>query len=123
MECFDKVKNERFCRPMGGGIEFTEMGENALRREFKEEMDAELTGIQFLRIFENIFVCDGAQGHEIVLLYKAELSDKTLYSKNNILCNESGAPFTAKWINIDDFRQSKETLYPEGLMAYIDQRQ
>jgi 8-oxo-dGTP pyrophosphatase MutT (NUDIX family) len=34
----DSVKSEDFYRPLGGGIEFGELSEAALRREIKEEL-------------------------------------------------------------------------------------
>ena len=35
---FDPVKNETFYRFLGGGIEFREIAEKALKREFREEL-------------------------------------------------------------------------------------
>ena len=41
-EGFDKVKNETFYRCLGGGIEFLEKSSDALKREFKEEIGANI---------------------------------------------------------------------------------
>lgn len=119
MECFDKVKNETFYRPLGGGIEFGETGEVALKREFIEEMNAELTSVEFLKMFENIFVFDGIEGYEIVLFYQAEFKDKDHYLQEEISCNESGVPFIAKWVRIVKFTSSTRLLYPDGLVEYL----
>ncbi len=122
MECFDKVKQETFYRPLGGGIEFAETGEQALKREFMEEMNAEIKAIAFLKVFENIFTCEGVQGHEIVLLYQAQLQDPMLYSQEEIRCNEADAPFLAKWVNLECFRTHEKILYPDGLPEYLEIR-
>jgi len=68
-----------------------------------------------LTTLENIFTCDGKPGHEIVFLMSASFEDKSYYKKDNILCNENGAPFTSMWISIQDFKSGKKILYPEGL--------
>ena len=40
---YDKVKNKTFYRALGGGIEFTETSKDAIIREFKEEINADIT--------------------------------------------------------------------------------
>ena len=37
-EGYDKVKNQTFYRCLGGGIEFLETSQEALKREYKEEL-------------------------------------------------------------------------------------
>ena len=53
-------------RPLGGRIEFGETREEALRREFAEELGCtiELTGPW--HAFENIYEHEGAMGHEFI---------------------------------------------------------
>ena len=119
MECFDTIKNEEFYRPLGGGIEFGELGSEALTREFQEEMNTEIGNIEYITTFENIFTCEGRSGHEIVLLYRAEFLDKNLYNVEEVLCNEGGTPFKSKWIPIKDFISNERILYPDGLAMYL----
>lgn len=47
-EGYDKAKDEIFYRPLGGGIEFGEMGEYAVRRELKEEINVDIDDMKFL---------------------------------------------------------------------------
>ena len=119
MECYDQTKNEIFYRPLGGGIEFHELGEATLKREFQEEMGAELKNIKYLTAFENLFTFDGAPGHEMILLFSAEFVDKTINLESEVLCNEEGTPFTSKWIHVQEFVENRSILYPEGLREYL----
>lgn len=47
-EGYDKTKNETFYRSIGGGIEFLENSKDALKREFKEELDIDINVGEFL---------------------------------------------------------------------------
>ena len=58
-EGYDKVKDETFYRCLGGGIEFLEKSEEALKREFMEEININITVKDFLGISENIFTFQG----------------------------------------------------------------
>ncbi len=74
-EGHDSVKKQIFYRPLGGTIEFGEHGEEAVRREFQEEIGAELDEVRYLGMLENIFTYEGNRGHEIVLVYDGRLAD------------------------------------------------
>ncbi len=75
----DEVKGEDFGRIIGGGVEFGETSEIALRREFQEELGSELLNVSFVKVIESIFVYKGNPMHEIVFLYTGDLADKSLY--------------------------------------------
>ncbi len=70
---FDDVKQEVFYRLAGGGIEFGETGATTIEREFMEEFGMPVMHIQLSHAVENIFTFNGKPGHEIVLVYTADL--------------------------------------------------
>jgi len=47
-EGYDPIKNQSFYRPLGGGIEFGEYGEEAVRREIMEELHTKIKDLSFL---------------------------------------------------------------------------
>jgi ADP-ribose pyrophosphatase YjhB (NUDIX family) len=77
-------KNRLFYRPLGGTIEFGELGEETVRREFREEIDSDLTGVRYMGTLESIYTNDGRRGHEIVLVYDGLLTDSRLYAEEVI---------------------------------------
>ena len=48
-EGYDKIKEQTFYRCLGGGIEFLETSQEALKREFKEELGIEIEVKDYLR--------------------------------------------------------------------------
>lgn len=114
-EARDRIKQQRFFRPVGGGIEFGETGIVAVAREIREELDVDVTDLRFVGALENIFTYNGAPGHEIVLVYDGAFADRSLYSREFIPGVESnGRAFEARWHGGASF--SPETpLYPHGL--------
>lgn len=119
-EGIDTVKNETFYRPAGGGIEFQEKAEDALRREIKEETGEDIENIKYLDKIENIFTYEGMPGHEIILVYDAEFVDKNMYEKEFINITESADGwYKAYWKSIDEFGEGKLILYPDKLKKLL----
>jgi ADP-ribose pyrophosphatase YjhB (NUDIX family) len=122
-EGHDRTKNETFYRPLGGGIEFGERAVDALRRELREELAAELAGIALLGVLENLFTAFGRPGHEIVFLYAADLLDPTLYERDHVgHVLDDGSPVT--WQPLRRFTGQNGTapLYPHGLADLLARR-
>jgi ADP-ribose pyrophosphatase YjhB (NUDIX family) len=120
-EARDEVKNETFSRLLGGQIEFGEKGAEALRRELREELGAEIEVKRLFATLENVFTYEGEPSHEIDLIYECSLRDDRLYSLDAWEAHETmrdGSVYTHKvaWKHPDSFR-SDEILYPEGLLA------
>ena len=120
-ECFDSEKQDYFCRPLGGGIEFGESSQEAMLREISEEIGVEVENLNLIEIIENIFVYEGKQGHQIVFVYDAEFVDKSWYDKDELTCFESAikTPFAAKWLSLAEIKDRNIRLVPEGLMSLI----
>jgi ADP-ribose pyrophosphatase YjhB (NUDIX family) len=116
---YDNVKQQRFYRPLGGGIEFGERAEEAARREIREELGAEIDGLKLLGTFENIFTYLGQPGHELVWLYEARFTDPAFYAEDVIIADEGGAKFEVHWVPLDVFKRGEAPLYPEGLTALL----
>jgi ADP-ribose pyrophosphatase YjhB (NUDIX family) len=117
-EEYDPTADERFYRPLGGGIGFGEPAVDALRREFREEVDLELTDVQRLATVENIFTFDGEQGHEFVAVFEASLVDETIYDREELTGYEEShdAEFRVVWKSLSAFESGEEILYPDGLV-------
>ena len=116
-EGFDKVKNQTFYRCLGGGIEFLEKSEEALKREFLEEINVDITVKNFLGISENIFTYQGKKAHELILFYSIEISDEN-YQEEYKVIDDHGETI-AKWIDIDEFKNKNKILYPKEVFKYI----
>lgn len=116
-EGFDSVKNQTFYRCLGGGIEFLEKSEVALKREFLEEINKNITIKDFLGISESIFTYEGKRAHELILFYSIELSNEDFQEEYKFIDNNRS--YTAKWVDIKDFKDNKKILYPEEVLKYI----
>lgn len=120
-EHHDGLKDKLFYRPLGGGIEFGEYGRDALIREMKEEINADINILKYLGAIENIFDFEGHMGHEIVQVYAAEFVDPTRYDQPTMIgVEENEATFKVIWKSLKSF-QEKNTppLYPENLLELI----
>ncbi|KKI98436.1 NUDIX hydrolase [Prochlorothrix hollandica] len=119
---FDSVKQNYFCRPLGGGIEFWESSQEAMLREISEEISLEVENLNLVSVLENIFVYEGNQGHEIVFVYDGEFVDKAIYNSEEISGyeHETSTHFKAKWLSLDEIQERDMRLVPNGLTELIE---
>jgi ADP-ribose pyrophosphatase YjhB (NUDIX family) len=118
---FDAVKKTPFYRVLGGGVEVGELASVALAREFQEELGANIQNVELLDVLENIFVHEGALGHEIVFLYKADFEDGQFYAKDVLPVNENGVSMEAHWLPVSSFLgENAPPLYPKGVWDFIE---
>lgn len=116
----DPADDATFYRPLGGGIEFGELGTEALHREFDEELGVSLADPTYVETVENVFTYDGERYHELVRVYEADIVEDWPYDRDRFRFTEpdTGGEHTACWKRPDEFR-SGDVLYPEELLGLL----
>jgi hypothetical protein len=119
-EGFDDVKQRPFFRPLGGGVEFGETSQEALRREFREEIQQELSSLEYLATLENLYTLQGVPGHEIVQVYRAQLADQNAYGQQFEVREPDQDPMRAWFKPMTEFLAQPELLTPGRLWDILD---
>lgn len=110
-EFWHEHDNCHFYRPPGGGIEHGERAHEAMRRELREELDAEVSEPQFLTVLENIFDYGGEVKHEIVFLFRAAVLDERVVNAPEVELTDTYS-FKAKWLPLETLLRGEIILYP-----------
>jgi len=119
-EGYDEVKRQTFYRPLGGGVEFGERAADAAARELREEIGREVDVRELLGTTENIFVFNGAPGHEICFEFIAEFAEGAAPGDlAPVTCNEGGYAFIARWLPLAEVVGGMHLVYPDGLPERI----
>lgn len=105
-------------RPLGGSIDFGETREQALHREFMEELGCCVTICGEWHVFENLYQHEGATGHEYVFAADVTLSDRSLYDREEITVNDT-VPALARWFDLREVTTRGLELYPAGLQGLL----
>ena len=116
----DAFKGERYCRPPGGAIEFGERAAEALRREMREEVHAEIDPPRLRGVLENTFLLEGVPRHEIIFVLDAAFEDSRLYDLEEVPLHEAGWEGSLKWVSLSEFHAGALPLYPDGLLALLN---
>lgn len=118
-EGYDETKQQHFYRPLGGGVEFGEAAADALVREFREELGAEIQVGELLDVSENIFEYQGKTGHEVVFLFEAKFINPKYYEQTNVTAKDDHTDeFVASWKGRNDF-DAQHPLVPEIISTYL----
>ncbi len=104
-------------RPLGGEVEFGESWQDAIIREFNEELGVEAKVKSTPLVMENIFVHEGATGHEVVFIAQVEFPGSAFDEQEHISFQEdNGVPCVARWFDLADLDlENGPKLYPSGL--------
>lgn len=117
-ESFDSVRALSFYRAIGGGIEFGEHADHALKREFREELEVEIDQCLLLGVIENIFEFEGQPGHEyahVFVVQSAELDAIPLDAELTVL--DEGSP--VRWVD----KTTDRPIFPEGVLGLLEAHQ
>ncbi|MEX0285700.1 MAG: NUDIX hydrolase [Paracoccaceae bacterium] len=122
-EVLDDQGRVKGVRPLGGSVEFGETAEQAVVREFEEELGIVVRVSGPAMFFENLYVHEGQQGHEYLILFDVTFPDGAFADETRIAFREdNGVLCHAAWIDLDDLDgPGQPRLYPEGLKARLEQ--
>lgn len=109
------MESGQYFRPLGGGIEFGESAEEALRREFVEELGVVLGEVKLLGVLENRFELAGVRGHEIVFVFSAEMT-----GSGRLPATVADTGEVVSWQPLESFRTLSATLVPTGLVELLN---
>ncbi len=99
----------------GGGIEYLESSSDALKREMKEELGADIYIERLLWVTEEFFMAGNKARHQLAYYYLTTLLTAThLYELKRIApVVDGGVEVIFQWFNLDEL--TNITLYPEFL--------
>jgi len=109
------ARGDRFLRAPGGGVEFGEHADEAIRREFGEELDVTLDDAGLLGIVENIFDAHGRRGHEIVYVYEVRCAALEALPLSHRLAVRD-ADTTVGWYRLDTLGAGTLPFHPAAAL-------
>lgn len=107
-------------RPLGGAIEFGETAQQAVSREFVEEIGYPIRCVRALCVLENLYSHEGTRGHEIVFAFEAEFVNRAGYAPSSFTFVDGGVANEVAWQPVHDFKRGAQLLYPEELAKHLD---
>lgn len=118
----DPDDGSTYFRPLGGGMEFGETGEQAVRREFREELGVELAGVTHIGFLENLFEMSGRSYHELCLIYVAQPEGWSIDRFDGYVVPESVGPGSNETAVMQTLAEidTAYPLYPKGVIELLD---
>jgi ADP-ribose pyrophosphatase YjhB (NUDIX family) len=118
----DPDKPEPHYSVPGGGVEFGETSEQALRREMREELGAKIADLDLLFVSEEILAVQGQTYHAIVFLYAGRFVDPGFYARPVVPYVEGPEPRAkATWMPASVFVSGEKRLIPKRLIEMLQE--
>ena len=110
-----------FYRPLGGGVAFGEHSEDALVREFAEEISVTVSGVEPAGTYEDVFVYAGETNHEVWRVYEPTVEEDWMYDWDRFVGYEPELDerIDCRWLPVSAFTAGEKTFYPEGALAAL----
>lgn len=114
--------DETFYRLLGGGVEFGEHSQDAVVREFEEELDVEFTDVTHVDTFEEVFTYAGETNHEIWRVYEGRIIDDWPYEHDSFTFTDpiTGSEHRAEWMPIEALRGGQITFYVPAVLEALE---
>lgn len=108
-------------RPLGGTVEFRELSEAAVKREFWEELGVGIDIVSGPVVFENLYTHAGYDGHEVIFVFEVEFSCENAVAGDPVVFHESdGTSNIARWYDPAELDLDGQLqLYPKGLKGAL----
>ncbi|MGJ7442370.1 NUDIX hydrolase [Aquipuribacter sp. MA13-6] len=114
----DESRALTFHRLIGGGIDFGETAEQAVVREWQEELSAQLLDVRLLGWVENLFTFEGAPGHELLAVHVGRVDDPHVLDRDD-LGTIPGTTSTVHWVPGATVLHGPVPLYPPGVVRLL----
>lgn len=106
----------------GGHVAFGETNEETLIREFKEEIDADITVMELNWVEENFFLWDETPCHQICMYYRIKIDYKNIPTSGIFIAKEQleGHKFKVEfhWIPVENLGEIK--IYPKNTVELLN---
>lgn len=114
-EFFHPETHERYLRFLGGAVDKGEYAREAVIREIREELGSGLENVELLTVSEHIFPFQGDTRHQILFVFRGELTNTALFEQEEILIKEFGHTWRALWIEKEALREGSVPIRPGSL--------
>jgi ADP-ribose pyrophosphatase YjhB (NUDIX family) len=116
----DPEDDQSFLTPPGGGVQFGETLEQAIRRELREELGVDLSHLKRLGMLENFFRFDGRDEHELVYVFETDAALTAVSQRDALEVTESdGERLPARWYSENEIAASGLPVYPAGVLDLV----
>ncbi len=117
---YARLASGYFYRAPGGGVEFGEESEAAVRHEMVEELGHPVHAERLLGVIENLFHHNDRPYHEVVFQWLARFEDPDLYNRDLFPVREdNGDEYIAEWVHVDDLAARGIPLFPYAVADMI----